>query len=265
MDEWYYQVPCIHRIHDSRTHMTFPSAHSIQMILGMSIEKDSLITKLETLEADVTKYNERTGKSTRALVTFDDGYRDILCLRSYFQEHRLLQPVLFVSSALISTGQFENWFDILYSIAVKKYQAERSWESMFKWLSEEREKLRNLRNVEQLSHLRDVRDSSITLPSDLYLTKEDITKLSDAGFNIASHGWFHHDLTMLDDRALSDELEEAISVCKMNSYMPWLAWPDGRFDERTIDAGREVGFQMMFDIEGSSIDSTEDIVSRTIW
>jgi len=231
----------------------------------MSISLEDLIARLRSLESEVLQNNEKAGVSQKMLVTFDDGYRDVLLLRSFFQNHEIFQPVLFISSKLISSGTFVNWFDILYHLAAAKIENGESFEAVMTWLGVEKTQLRGLLHDQQIKHLLELGES---LPNadELYLTLADISRLKDDGFAIASHGVFHHDLTLLDEGSLYNELEVALKVCNDNCNLPWLAWPDGCHDDRTQKIARQVGFELLFDIDGSNYLFNEvGLVSRSIW
>ena len=266
MNDWYRLVPCIHRIHDPDYPPEPGSAHHIQKTIGMSISLEYLIARLKSLEAEVLQQNDDVGLSQKVLVSFDDGYRDVLLLRSFFRDHKIFQPVLFVSSELLSKGIFVNWFDTLYDIAASKIQKGESPKAVMEWLDTERPKLRGLLHERQMDCLAELADGSLVISDELYLTLADISQLNDDGFLIGSHGRFHHDLTLQPDGSLRDELEVALMVCKTNDCPPWLAWPDGCFDDRTRKIAKQVGFELLFDIDGSNnVFSEGGLVCRSIW
>jgi hypothetical protein len=83
--------PCLHRIHIGKPTDGMAIHHS----LGMSIAYQSLLGRLEQLD----RHLGQLGASTRSqLVTFDDGWADVMCLAPHFERLSHLQPVLFLTS-----------------------------------------------------------------------------------------------------------------------------------------------------------------------
>eukprot|EP00656_Telonema_subtile_P043746 TRINITY_DN50063_c0_g1_i1.p1 TRINITY_DN50063_c0_g1~~TRINITY_DN50063_c0_g1_i1.p1 ORF type:complete len:1178 (+),score=107.62 TRINITY_DN50063_c0_g1_i1:100-3633(+) len=101
--EWILDpVPCIHRVHACTPH----GAHSIQAGIGMSLEFGELVRRLRCLSRMVSSLNQHHGTRRKALVTFDDGFNDVMLLREAFVQLENLQPVLFVPSGqLIGEGR----------------------------------------------------------------------------------------------------------------------------------------------------------------
>ena len=87
-------IPCLHRIHKDEDVLV--GAHKIQNRIGMSLSLSSVEQRLRQL----ANLSAIVGKT--AIVTFDDGFRDVILLKEIFRElSPNLQPVLFVPSALL--------------------------------------------------------------------------------------------------------------------------------------------------------------------
>lgn len=101
--------PCLHRIHIGEPQ----GALGIHQHLGMSTSYLALIDRLERLDSHI----ERLGGAARAqLVTFDDGWADVMCLAPHFEKLLHLQPVLFLTSkqcagdsSLLPLPRFYEW------------------------------------------------------------------------------------------------------------------------------------------------------------
>ena len=79
----------------------------------------------------------------------------------------------------------------------------------------------------------------------LPLTWEELTELSDAGWEIGSHSQTHPRLTQLDDAALERELRESKAECERRLARPCtsIAYPFGDVDERVVGAAARAGYR----------------------
>jgi peptidoglycan/xylan/chitin deacetylase (PgdA/CDA1 family) len=76
------------------------------------------------------------------------------------------------------------------------------------------------------------------------LTWHELTRLSEAGWEIGSHSASHARLTQLDDAALSEELLASRTECERRLGRPCvtLAYPYGATDARVAAAARGAGY-----------------------
>ena len=82
-----FEVPTIHRIHQNEAH----GSHLVHLQHGMSIQFESLVGRLEELNDVAKTWNDEC----LAMVTFDDGWTDVLLLEETFDRLTNLKPVLF--------------------------------------------------------------------------------------------------------------------------------------------------------------------------
>ena len=110
---WFHEeVPCLHRVHDDQRPPAPTSAHGLQVRLGFSMGRDVLRQELLELDEQLHSAQPAGAPRRKLLVTFDDGYRDILELVPWFRQQPQLQPVVMVSTATLR-GE-PHWFDLLY-------------------------------------------------------------------------------------------------------------------------------------------------------
>ncbi|MEC8249099.1 MAG: hypothetical protein VX043_01105, partial [Candidatus Thermoplasmatota archaeon] len=82
---------CLHRIHERNSDVP-PVFHDI----NMTIHINDLLVRLSDLDA------ENRLNNTTTLVTFDDGWRDVLLIpEDFFSKHETLNPVIFLTDAQI--------------------------------------------------------------------------------------------------------------------------------------------------------------------
>lgn len=257
-------IPCIHRVCQE-----VDSVLEMQSHFGMVMHIEQLKDKLTLLEKAVIEENNTTQQQRKALVTFDDGYRDVLMLEGYFKNHPYLQPVVFISSSLISGEDQGNWFDIYYHLlspANRKLLNQTSNPVSFDPL--EKEKLREMTWRYQIDYLRKFaseRKKDFPDLSELYLTKDDIRHLVDSRWYIGSHGHYHHNLTLLEEKELEDELQRSLEIIIEVGGLPWLAYPDGQWNENVVETALNAGFTRMFTIDNGMIKGVPQHVERTLW
>ena len=82
-------IPCLHK-YDGKP----LGVHQISSKIGMSIELANLINRSIELNS-VAEKNQVEDRSV--LVTFDDGWSDVVLLIDFFESAKKLQPVLFLT------------------------------------------------------------------------------------------------------------------------------------------------------------------------
>jgi hypothetical protein len=231
---------------------------AIHHSLGMSVEYQFLLGRLEQLN----RHLEQLGVSTRSqLVTFDDGWADVMCLAPHFERLSRLQPVLFLTSAqcagervLLPLPRLYEWLgtkgvaiDTLASFGISRDQ--------LKLLSEQAQHV----EFDRLGIPRVVDSHEILSP-------HQIRELMMRGWLVGSHGSDHCDSRLADAEVLKRGLHEALKAVLQIGGVPWLAWPEGRCCERTCALAAAVGFDLQFSlyVESGSIQRT-DLIHREIW
>lgn len=257
-------VPCIHRVYQE-----VDPVLELQSHFGMVMHIEQLKDKLTLLEKAVIEENDNTQQQRKALVTFDDGYRDVLMLEDYFKNHPYLQPVLFISSSFVSGENQGNWFDIYYHLLSPSNRKPLNQTSNPVSLDPlEKERLREMTWRYQTDYLKKFaseRKKDFPDLSELYLTKDDIRHLVDSGWYIGSHGHYHHNLTLLEEKVLEDELQHSLEIILEVGGLPWLAYPDGQWNENVVETALHAGFTRMFTIDNGLMKGIPHHVERTMW
>ena len=241
---------CLHRIHKNPNDVE-ESYHK----LNMSVQLDYLLNKL----VDLNQYNLENNQQT--LVTFDDGWKDVLSIPDdFFLKLETLQPVIFLTDSQIKEDFTPLPLHKLYSwMSLNNI----SLEQLTKF-SINRDELKDLR--EQIQH---ETLSNLTTDLDLenqYLNSTDIKHLRDKGWRFASHGPEHSDLRLIEDNELIDLLSNSMRLIEENNLEAWIAWPEGRWDDRISRIAEEVGFTKQFGlIEERRKGSNRDVILRKLW
>ena len=242
--------PCIHRIHSSKEEV--PSSYHE---LGMSIEIGTLLSRLRSLHKTNILNNESS------MVTFDDGWNDVFSIPDqFFLEHSTLTPVVFLTDEQL--GESNRWMPL---------------HALYAWMDElgyglkdlpslgiDRGSLKDLRETDQHDEL-SARGVAIEgLPA--YLSLAHVEVLKNRGWAIASHGPEHSDLRAIESNELREMLSESLERLKNLEIEPWLAWPEGRWNDAVAALAQEVGFTRQFGLEAEVRKGTSEVVEmRTIW
>lgn len=98
--------------------------------------------------------------------------------------------------------------------------------------------------------------------SPLYLGKDDLSALVDAGMAIGSHGWDHRDLRLVDDAGLRRETVDARRSIQDASSAPVedFALPFGSYDRRVLKSLRQ--YRRVLSSDGARVTSTRHPVPR---
>jgi len=231
-------IPCLHRFHHDDEELE--GAHYIQNCIGMSISLSYACDRLRQLArlSEVTA-GWSTAPTRKALVTMDDGFRDVMLLRPTFREladH--LQPVLFLPSALLggnpSLKRRQLPLVCLYEHCFR--QGIDNPDDIDKLGAVRRSVLKTLSESEQYERL-----ERAGIPTDLgtddLLTNEDLHELASEGWWICSHGPDHSDLTRARSfQRIEQQLLFDFELIRRNGWTPWFAWPEGRWCARIADA-----------------------------
>jgi hypothetical protein len=247
-------VPCLHRVHFGEPQ----GAQAIHSSLGMSIEYRSLVGRLEQLDR-LTQRNRQPLRSQ--LVTFDDGWADVMRLAPHFAGWPHLQPVLFLTTAqlageraLLPLPRLYEWCasseTSVDALAIHKLDRE-----YLKLLPEEAQHLALDRvGIPRIAHCPEI------------LTDDEVQGLLAQGWLVGSHGPEHSDLRHADHEQLERALDKALKAVRQADGVAWLAWPEGRCCPRTCELAASVGFQLQFSlaVESGSI-NRPDLIHREIW
>lgn len=241
---------CLHRIH-KRPQDVPHSYHE----LGMTISLESLLNKLRNLDVK----NKAHGQ--RSFITFDDGWDDVLLIpHDFFKQHKTLTPVVFLTDDQLSENKTAMPLHRLY----RWMEDEKVSMSQLPDYALHRNELKDLREQEQHETL------SRIFPDDLrdeaYLGMNVVEQLMNQGWLFASHGPEHSDLRKLDDATLGQMLATSLALLMRNGMRPWLAWPEGRWNNRVHNIAKLLGFEKQFGLfEERRRGTAEDVVLRVLW
>ena len=251
-----HKVPALHRVHDGAP----SAAHRIHQRFGMSIEKSELLRRLSALNDEVRCWNRQHLADAVALVTFDDGWKDVLCLTAAFKRMPQLCPVLFIGENQFQTPARPLPLQRLYEHCAA-HRMDPEDEQAFGTAT--RTRLKALPEAEQHALL-DAREIAPMLAPDWLLTAEDLAALKAAGWVIATHGHAHENLPAR--RGLASELETLAEAVERRGQMPWLAWPEGQWSTAAHAAARAAGIRAQFTLpRGGNPDARDGVVAREVW
>ena len=257
-------IPCLHRFHTDVRGLC--GAHKIQETIGMSLQLSIVEERLRQLAklADITML--------KAIVTIDDGFRDVMLLREIFQSlPNSLQPVLFLPSKLLREDD-----DIIHKshlplTCLYDYCATNNInpddESVLGNTC--RSKLKVFPEEMQYELLKK-KEIPLDLKTDDLLSVADLKILSSEGWWIGMHGSDHSDLTTATSlKDFLDTLEKDCKLIRQNNWVPWFAWPEGRWCARVADAVslQNGGPTQQFGLSTTPLGEGQHpaVVSRVIW
>jgi hypothetical protein len=243
-------IICLHRIHKHPNDVP-KSYHKLKM----TIQLENLLQKL----TDLNLYNLENNCQT--LVTFDDGWRDVLLIpEDFFLKHYTLQPVIFLTDSQIKGDLTALPLHKLYSwMSINDIELD----DLTKF-SVNRNDLKDLREESQQNIISNfIHGFSI---ENEYLNSSDIQCLRNNGWIFASHGPEHSDLRLIEDGVLIQMLSKSLNLLKENDLELWIAWPEGRWDNRISGIAKNLGFTKQFGLmEESRKGSDLDVILRKLW
>ena len=91
-------------------------------------------------------------------------------------------------------------------------------------------------------------------------------EIDQRGWKVASHGPEHSDLRTVPPDRLRTMLEESLTYLYGFGAEPWLAWPEGRWNDQVATLAQEVGFTKQFGLIEEPRRGTSSLVDlRTLW
>ncbi len=253
---WQGIIPCLHRLHDA---VPKQGAHRIQHNIGMSL---SLVDFEEKLARLAKKLQRTTSKAKKALITFDDGYKDNLLSLPILQQFPEIQPVLFLTGKQLRKPVTPLPLVALYQWCdAKKINPDE----MRRQYGFDRKLLKEISETEQ-EKLLDKIDVKIEHANQQMLTAKDIETLIHHGWLIGYHGYEHYNLTLGNPQLLQEKLLQDIELFQSKGYVHWFAYPEGAYNQQLAHLARKAGFTLQFSIaQAPGVTAQEDIWAREIW
>lgn len=232
-------IPCLHRIHQT---VQLSGAQNVQERIGMSLLLSEVENRLRNLSRLVHVVRASVGNqrgatpSPKALVTIDDGFKDVLLLLPIFKElSHTLQPVLCIPSAILrdkDKGMTRRHLPLtcLYQYCFES-AVDPNDDSVLGDAA--RPALKLIPEKEQYHRLSEA-GIPIDIPTDDLLTIDDIKAVTESGWWLCSHGPDHSDLSMATSiDGVLQELQKDMNTLRQHKWAPWFAWPEGRWCSRT--------------------------------
>ena len=250
-------VPALHRIRSSsQSNCPIQEVHSR---FGMSIAEEDCTARLRLLNDEVAQWNQRHLTQSVGLVTFDDGWKDVMTLVPLFAECEHLRPVLFIGENHFGKSVRPLPLQRLYHHCAGLNCVAGNGEE----LEAVRKQLKTASEDEQHWLLDEARVPPMHDPEWL-LNPDDIEQLRSEGWIIASHGPRHEDLRNATD--LADALSRTAEAVEVRGHTPWLAWPEGWWSSESAQVAFDAGFVAQFGLQEEPNEAVmEGMVMRSIW
>jgi nucleoside-diphosphate-sugar epimerase/NADPH:quinone reductase-like Zn-dependent oxidoreductase/3-oxoacyl-(acyl-carrier-protein) synthase/malonyl CoA-acyl carrier protein transacylase/arylamine N-acetyltransferase len=276
-------IPCLHRIHTGDDRV-LRGAQRVQARIGMSLPLEEVEQRLRQLAQLHQTLPRHARHDLKALVTVDDGFRDVLLLRPVFRElSQYLQPVLFVPSGLLMEQEEEHQQqqeDLRDSVRRRHLPLTCLYthcsaldidpEDQSKLGNATRLKLKTLPEKQQYERLEEA-GIATDCPTDDLLTSADLDELAGEGWWIGTHGPDHSDLTKSPafHAVVIQRLQQDVQLLKRRNWAPWFAWPEGVWCARIADALtlQECGLTAQFGLSSLPLGEPEhaSVLRRVAW
>lgn len=256
---WLDEVPCLHRLHET---IPIEGAHKIQYEIGMSLSIQKMEEKLSVLSVRVRKSNADFNLQQKALLTFDDGHKDVLLAVPILKNFPDIQPVLFLTRNQLNNDVRPLPLTSLYTWCSKYNLNPNELESKYGF---NRTSLKLLpENVQREILVKAGID--INPACEKMLNASEIRHLVLNGWLIGYHGSSHCDLRIFSSKSLEPKFAEDLALLRRMNYVPWIAWPEGRWNNSISTMACEQGFYFQFGLEKETgVGSKSYCINRKIW
>jgi hypothetical protein len=256
---WLKDIPCLHRVHDA---LPIKGAQSIQNTLGMSISLSLLDQKLQQLSNVVLQSNQRNNLKQKILLTFDDGHKDILKTVPLLQRYPNIQPILFITGNQLRGDTRPLPLTAFYTWCCAHHKDPNSLKEE---LGFDRRSLKLLSEEKQRIVL-DKSGVDLNPDGEQMVDHKDLEFLNNNNWLVGYHGSHHCDLRIHQPYELSSLFKEDYKLLSNLGYMPWLAWPEGRWNNPLYTMAKDIGFYAQFGLKGEKgIGTMIEIIDREIW
>jgi len=255
---WHEQVPCLHRVHAGVP----AGARQVQAQLGMSLPLVEVERRLRSLAERVRLWNREHEQHRQALITIDDGHTDCQLLAPLFAQLPELQPMLFVTAALLAGDRRPLPLTALYSWCATHG---RTLAQAAAELGIDRAGMKCLPEEAQRKRLASA-GVSLDPEDEVMLAPTQIKQLLSSGWLIGSHGPEHCDLRQMEPGALAEQLLITRRALMAFGGTPWLAWPEGRNNQTLLELGRAAGFALQFGLDTEpGCTPGPELILRSVW
>ena len=258
-DWWCEEIPCLHRVYKTAP---IQGAHKIQKKLGMTISLSSLEKKLMALSNKVKELNYKYNLKKKALLTFDDGHKDVLLSIPLLKKFPDIQPVLFMTGRQFNGEVIPLPLTALYTWCDRN---NRDPNKLMEDFGFDRLSLKLLPENEQRQRLEDA-GIDINPQEEEMLNLKDLDYLNNCDWLIGYHGNYHCDLRIHRAVDIEDDFKRDLRLLLSIGYVPWIAWPEGCWNKDLYLMAERLGFTMQFGLSSKKYEGKElKMLNRVIW
>jgi peptidoglycan/xylan/chitin deacetylase (PgdA/CDA1 family) len=182
-------------------------------------------------------------KKHYAAITFDDGYASILNILPYLEKNKI--PVTFFINTAYLDDKLYNWVDIVNYVLNVADKSEISSE-----LFESINNLNKTQNSVEFFKEKEIAEDFAKKIKDWpsrWLTTEELFGIKNPLFSIGLHGHEHLKYDIMPDEICKRNLEKNIEILEQHpNYVPFFAFPFGRWEERNLKTLSELGLTPFF-------------------
>ena len=233
------RVAALHRVQSPDD--TDGAVQAVHRQFGMSLSLDACAERLALFDREVAAWNEAKLANALGLVTFDDGWRDVLGLQATLSACPNLLPVVFVGGNHLGGRVHPLPLQRLYhhwGSSARSDATDGKWRAL-------RKKLKCLPQAEQHRAL-DGEDIDAMQDPSWLLGLDDLHELRQQGWIVAGHAHAHEDLRHADPADLQSGLAEHLEQLEEQGFTPWLAWPEGKWSHDTAKIAADAGVTLQF-------------------
>lgn len=256
---WLDEIPCLHRLH---IEAPLEGAHKIQNTIGMSISLSDFYTELERLSKKVRTSNNENNLNQKVLLTFDDGHKDVLLAAPILKEFPEIQPVLFLTGCQLGGDVTPLPLTALYTWCEKNSMNPNE---LYEEFGFDRKSLKQLPEYEQRRLLKEA-GIDVNPKVEEMINLDEVNELVNRNWLIGYHGNHHCDLRIHKAAGLQSSFKRDIDLLKELGFVPWIAWPEGRWNNELFFMANELGFTAQFGLlNEKGVGTNTKILNRAIW
>lgn len=185
----------------------------------------------------------------RVAITFDDAYRGAVELGLGELRRAALPATVFVAPGLL--GQGPAWWDVLAS-------SSNGWDDAVR----ERAIMECRGDAVAVRATFGLDGADAALPALIHIATGDelLRAARDGGFALASHTWSHRNVATLSEQELREEYRMPLAwLSSMQaSFLPWIAYPYGRYSAAATAAARDAGYAAGVRVDGGRLSAGGD-------